>query len=296
MEDVVREVSRDSTSSQTHIIIGDARRGTPDASNGQFVHLRDAADRWMARGGTFVVAVSLAPYKTVSSDPSGCRREAGQARAQSCPLYAFVFIPEGDEVRIASSLASVFESLFAWPSLKIPPSQLVFGAPRDRNDIVLDRRWATGSDSVPIGRTRGKEATNRSLPIDIELVDSSSMSGKLYRKLLYGAQVHVESRMRSLTPGAASQSWAKSVNRSALVSAESNGLRLNVITRGADAPRSIVQISIVADGIPNWLASFDATSASDVVKTYGLGRLFESFRQSGMQNSHEISTVYIVAN
>ena len=295
MEEVFHAVTRDTQSNGSHIILGDARRGTPGSSDGQFVGMRNAADAWIAQGGSFLVAASFAPFKSVSSDPSGCHKDPNAAQ-QKCPLYAFGFIAKGDEVRIAAALASVFENVFAWPTPIIPPGQFTLIGPPARTDIILDGRWATTDDGTPIGRTQGKSATNTSLPVKIMLTDSTSLSGNLFSKLLGGTELHVELLGRRHDASGTSQKWTPIAGGSPLVAAESKGLELRVVTRGALATRSMVHLRIVSDGTPKWLTEFDAPKADDGLRTYGLSRLFESFRQSALQNSREISSLYIVAN
>src|SRR5688572_19089223 len=115
-EQAFAEIGRDTVRASSHIIVGDGRRGSPTAGDAQYVRMRELADRWIAGGGSFVVATSLAPFKTVATDPSGCRASTVPTTGdlQTCPLYAFGFIAPGDGARIVATLAGVFQHVFVW--------------------------------------------------------------------------------------------------------------------------------------------------------------------------------------
>ena len=305
-EQALAEIGRDSTRAGSHIIVGDGRRGSPTAGDAQFVRMREVADRWIAGGGSFVVATSLAPFKTVASDPSGCRREPAGGEAatgmQTCPLYAFGFVAPGDGARIASTLASVFEHVFIWPSPTIPPGDLsITPADPNRRDVRVERRWASGAKGTPIIRVRGDSATNRTLSATIGIRDTSTAGGRGYATLLASQEVEVRAYTRAFTPAAASQEWQPVEARGALVRpgarTEAGALTLDFVTRGARGPVSMYRIDLVPAGSPNWLDRFDAEDASDVVRTYGLGRLFESFRaRARVGNMAPFGRFFIVAS
>src|SRR5688572_9427556 len=82
-EQVLAEIARDTTSLETHIIVTDGRRGSPNAADAQYVRLREHGTRWVGRGGSFIVGTSLAPFQTVASDPSGCRRSRDAAAPEA---------------------------------------------------------------------------------------------------------------------------------------------------------------------------------------------------------------------
>ena len=283
-EQALAVIARDSAGSSSHILVGDGRRGSPTAGDGQFVRMRELADRWIEQGGSFIVATSLAPFKTVATDPSGCRGAAtGTTEPQTCPLYAFGFIAPGDAARITATLASVFEHVFVWPAPTIPPADLSI-TPTDptRRDIRVERRWASAARGTPIVRVRGDAPSNRTLTATIALRDTSTAEGHAYAEILSGQAVDIRTWSRGFTPAAATQEWMPVEARGALVRpgsrAEDGTLSLDFVTRGANAPTSMYRIDLVPTGAPNWLEQFDAEDASDVVRTYGLGRLFESFR------------------
>ena len=284
-EQALAEIGRDTARAASHIIVGDGRRGSPTAGDAQFVRMRELADRWIAGGGSFVVATSLAPFKTVASDPSGCRRAsaAAESEQQSCPLYAFGFIAPGDGARIAATLASVFEHVFVWPPPTLPAADLtVTPTEPNRRDIRVERRWASAAKGTPIVRVRGDSATNKTLTATIALRDTSAAEGRGYAAILASQDVEIRAYSRAFTPAAATQEWVPVEARGALVRpgtrAGAGNLTLDFVTRGARGPVSMYRIDLIPGGTPAWLDRFDAEDASDVVRTYGLGRLFESFR------------------
>ena len=292
-EQVLAEIGRDTASRETHIIVTDGRRGSPTAADAQFVRMREHATRWVARGGSFVVATSLAPFQTVATDPSGCHRSttAAAGEPQTCPLYLFGFVAAGDERRITTALASVFEHLFVWPAPTIPAGTLTL-VPEDpdRRDLRIERRWASAPNGTPIMRVRGDSATNRTLTATIALRDTSSADARAYAALLRDQGTRIELYSRGFTAAAAAQPWRPVEARGALVRAsdasaagvagESQPARqaIDLVTRGARGPVTMFRVDLVPTGAPLWLEEFAAKDAGDVVRTYGLGRLFEGFR------------------
>lgn len=304
-------IAGDTARSASHIIVGDGRRGSPTAGDAQFVRMREVADRWIDGGGSFVVATSLAPFKTVATDPSGCRRATAgattdatslAAEPQACPLYAFGFIAPGDAARVAATLASVFEHVFVWPAPTIATGDLTL-TPTDANrrDVRLERRWASAAKGTPIMRLRGDSATNRSLTAAITVRDTATPNGRAAAATLAGQEVEVRMYSRAFTPAAATQEWVAVEARGALVrpahALPDSRLALDLVTRGARATVSMYRIDLVPVGRPSWIERFDAEDASDVVRTYGLGRLFESFRTRARDGSSApIGRFFIVAS
>jgi hypothetical protein len=279
------------------------------------VRMREHATRWVARGGSFVVATSLAPFQTVATDPSGCHRSATAAAGepQTCPLYLFGFVAPGDERRITTSLASVFEHLFVWPAPTIPAGALTLvPADPDRRDLRIERRWASAPNGTPIMRVRGDSATNRTLTATIAVRDTSSADARAYAALLRDQGARIELYSRGFTAAAAAQPWRPVEARGALVRASDAApadvagtmLRhgIDLVTRGARGPVTMFRVDLVPTGAPLWLEQFAAKDAGDVVRTYGLGRLFEGFRAqaSGSAGPDErlrpLSRFFIVAS
>ena len=315
-EQVLAEIARDSTARETHIIVTDGRRGSPNAGDAQYVRMREQGTRWVARGGSFVVGTSLAPFQTVASDPSGCHRAkaASAADAQTCPLYVFGFVAPGDEWRILVAIASVFEHLYVWPVPTIPPTALTLTiADANRRDIRVERRWATAAKGTPIMRVRGDTATNSTLTAVISLRDSASAEGHAFAALLRDQLSEPVVFSRTFSPAAAAQTWGATESRGALVrpadkpvseTEEPPGWRqaLEFVTRGSRAPVTMFRVDLVPAGSPGWLDEFAAKDAGDVVRTYGLHRLFESFRADALRltggdgRARPMGRFFIVAN
>ena len=279
VEAVLAEIAKDTAAHATHIIVGDGRRGSANSGDAQFVKMRELADRWTSRGGAFVVATSLAPFQTVTGDPSGCRQTASAATGpQTCPLYAFGFIAPGDAMRVAGTLGGVFEHVFVWPSVTVPPGELtVVPTEAGRSDIRVERQWATAPKGTRIVRVRGDVATNTTLPARIGVRDTSTIDGRSYAAMLAGQRVAERLFSRGFTPDAADQPWRPVETRGTLVR-PGEELTLGFVTRGKEGVPTMFRIDLVPTGDPSWLATFDAEDAHDVVRTYGLGRLFEGFR------------------
>jgi hypothetical protein len=69
-------------------------------------------------------------------------------------------------------------------------------------------------------------------------------------------------------------------------------------SRGADAgvPRYLYRLELHPAGEPSWLEAFDAENASDALRTYGLGRLFESFRARDPGTAPPVIRSFVVVN
>jgi hypothetical protein len=65
------------------------------------------------------------------------------------------------------------------------------------------------------------------------------------------------------------------------------------VSFGPDEERIAFRIELVPAGAPGWLDRFDAASANDALRTYGLGRLFQGFAGTG---SAPVLRAYVVAN
>jgi hypothetical protein len=297
-EQVLAEIARDTASRETHIIVTDGRRGSPNAADAQYVRMREYGAQWVGRGGSFVVGSSLAPFQTVASDPSGCHRAntAADPESQTCPLYVFGFVAAGDEWRILTAIAGVFEHLYIWPTPTIPPSALTLvPSDPDRRDLRIERRWAAAPKGTPIMRVRGDSATNRTLSATIALRDSTSLEGRTFAAVFRDQIGETVVFSRGFTPAAASQPWVSAEARGSLVRradepSESPGSTpwrrtLDFVTRGPRAPLTIFMVDMYPTGTPLWINEFAAKDANDVLRTYGLGRLFESFRADALRQT-----------
>jgi hypothetical protein len=159
MEDALDSIARDTLLAWSHVVIGDARRSNPDLAHRQFVRMRELALRWGRARGTFLVAVSRAPFRPVQGDPSGCHAasaggEGGAAR--QCPLYAFAFAAPGDGVRIAAELAGLFEHVWGHPLPTAPLAAVALrpdgAAPEE--GVEYDAAWLSGPATSPSSRRR----------------------------------------------------------------------------------------------------------------------------------------------
>jgi hypothetical protein len=207
----------------------------------------------------------------------------------------------------------VFEHLYICPTPTSPPEALplVPGEP-DPRDLRIERRWATGAKGTPIVRVRGDSATNRALSVRVEVRDTSTAVGRTYARLLRDQAFGLEIYSRAFAPGPVPTTWVPSEARGSLVrgadepsaDAESTDWRrtIDIVTRGPRAPVTMFMVDLVASGKPLWLERFAAEDASDVVRTYGLGRLFENFQgeaqqvTSGPRRASPLGRFFIVAS
>jgi len=297
-EDVLAIIAQDSLGSETHLIVGDARRGSPDLANAQFTQMRTLADAWVNHGGTFVTAVSLAPFKTVASDPSGCRRgPADDTAGQTCPLYAFAFVAAPDVEAVTTAVADVFEHVFAWPMPTVPTKVLTEQQQGSSADIALEKRWASLTDGGWIARVRGRAApSNQELFAQLSIGDSANPSGRTYAALLEGQAHAVGLRAKSLS-ATAPLPWADVASHGALLRVTGDQPpTLGFVTRGKNAPRSIIAVDLLPRGVPSWLEVVSASNANDVRRTYGINLLFEAFRTKAQKSPSPAARYFFVTN
>lgn len=89
------------------------------------------------------------------------------------------------------------------------------------------------------------------------------------------------------------------VGTSLVAAVDSVPLGLRLLSRGSSASRTLYRVDLVPAGIPSWLSRFDAEGVNDRLRTFGLSRLFESFRQEAQRRgAREISIAhfFVVAN
>jgi hypothetical protein len=290
-------VDADSALGSTHVIIGDGRRGSPDAANGQYVRMRALAERWIEKGGTFIVAASAAPFRPVENDPAGCRA-SGDAAGQTCPLYAFAFVAPGEQGRVAAALAAVFQNLYVTPLPAVGGAEVRM-ASEGRAEITLEPEWTAAADGTPIVRVRGRAQTNQPLRATLALRDTTSPAGRAALLALRGRRLVPVLAVRTLGPDPAASPWSPSAAAGALMqpSAE-DPFAYDFISRGTgkEASRSLYRLQLHPAGDPSWLDAFDAESAGDALRTYGLGRLFESFVAADPASAPPVLRSYVVVN
>jgi hypothetical protein len=293
MEDVFPLVRADSTLGSTHVIIGDGRRGDPDAANGQFEAMRTLAEWWTEQGGTFVVAASHAPFRPVKSDASGCRG-ADQAERETCPLYAFAFVAPGDQGRVAAALAATFEALFVTPLPAVHPAGVGLAA-AGTGPLTLEPGWAKAAGGAPIARVRGAAATNQPLRARIVFRDTASSLGRGALAALRGRRLEPDVSVRGLADETAAAPW-KPAAAGGLLRTVPDSLAFDFVSRGPYAQRHLYVVEMRPAGEPLWLDAFDAERASDARRTFGLGRLFESFKARSARGGPAALRLYVVVN
>lgn len=296
LEDVFPVLQADSALSATHVIIGDGRRGDPNAANGQFVAMRAQAERWIAAGGTFIVASSAAPFHPVENDPAGCRA-SGEASEQTCPLYAFAFVAPGDQGRVAAALAAVFQNLYVTPLPAVPETGIRMSS-EGTAQISLEPGWAAAPDGTPIVRVRGSTFTNKPIRATLALGDTTSPLGRAALLAIRGRRLVPAIAVRTLMSDPAASPWRPSPATGSLMRPTDDPFTYEFTSRGAEAGvlRYLYRLELHPAGEPSWLEAFDAESASDALRTYGLGRLFESFRARDPGAAPPVIRSFVVVN
>lgn len=301
LEQALDSVDRDTSVQRTHILIGDGRRGSPASADAQFTRMRNTAVKWIAHGGTLVVAASMAPFQTVATDPSGCRQGPNAQRAdQTCPLYAFMFVAPADVEEISSAASEVFQHIFVWPVPVLSGSALTIVQPRNTPQININPKWIALPDGQYITRVRGVGDASSNADTIRLIADTTNPGGRLASSILQGEEVKLVLRMKPLSQGAASMSWTPlnpAGGLARVIPSDTSSIPgIAFITHGAEGATSTIIADLVPTGIPRWLEEFDAKSGSDIVRTYGLSRLFSSFQFTAMQHPSPIARYTFVAN
>lgn len=297
LEDVFPLIRSDSALGTTHVIIGDGRRGDPNAANGQFVAMRGLAEQWIGKGGTFIVASSAAPFQPVENDPAGCRATSAGDK-ETCPLYAFAFVAPGDQGRVAAALAAVFQNLYVTPLPAVRGSDVEMKG-SNTAQITLEPGWAHAADATPIVRVRGTAATNQPMRASVALRDTTTPSGRAALLALRGRRLEPALAVRTLSSDPAASPWRASPATGSLMRPLSGDpFSYEFFSRGTGAavPRYLYRLQLHPAGEPSWLEQFDAENASDALRTYGLGRLFESFRARDPRTAPPVIRSYVVVN
>lgn len=288
MEEALDTIARDTLLAWSHVVIGDARRSDPDLAHRQFVRMRELALRWSRAGGTFLVAVSRAPFRPVREDPSGCHAAAAGAQGDSvrqCPLYAFVFAAPGDGTRIAAELAGLFEHVWGHPLPTAPLDAVVLrpGEEASEPGVTYDAAWLAGPPPVPM--LEADAPATRAFFASLAPADTSAPAGRVLARLLAdGARLEIFAR--PVTADSAASPWRRQDGGRGPVRAGAGGRGVDVFSPGGDDCVSVTEgepcgtlyrIEVRAPGAPPWLSRFEAREAADAERTFGLGRLFEPF-------------------
>jgi hypothetical protein len=283
VEEALDSIARDTLLAWSHVVIGDARRTNPDLAHRQFVRMRELALRWSRARGTFLVAVSRAPFRPVEGDPSGCHASGGERdSARQCPLYAFVFAAPGDGVRIATELAGLFEHVWGHPLPTAPLAAVALrpdgAAPEE--GVQYDAAWLSDPATVP--RLEAAAPATRAFRAKLVPADGSAPAGRLLDRLLAGARLELFAR--PVTADSAASPWRRQNGGTGPVRAGGTGI--DVFSPGGDDCAAaeegepcgtLYRVEARAPGAPPWLARFEAREAADAERTFGLGRLFEPF-------------------
>ncbi|HSU17495.1 hypothetical protein [Longimicrobium sp.] len=292
MEEALDSIARDTLLAWSHVVIGDARRSDPDLAHRQFVRMRELALRWSRARGTFLVAVSRAPFRPVQGDPSGCHAASAGERgdsARQCPLYAFVFAAPGDGIRIAAELAGLFEHVWGYPLPTAPLDAITLrpGQAAPEPGVGYDAVWLSGPPSVP--KLEADSPATRPFHANLVPTDTSAPAGRLLARLLADG-AHLELFARPVTSDSTAPPWARQNGRDGPLRAGADGSGIDVFSPGGDDCVSVSEgepcgtlyrIEARAPGAPPWLPRFEAREAADAERTFGLGRLFEPFLPLG---------------
>jgi hypothetical protein len=292
-EQVLDSVAADASHAWTHLIVTDGRRGDPGHAYGQFVRMRQVAQAWTSGGGTFIVAVSLAPFSPVKNDPSGCYSQAapdsGEAgeHGRRCPLYAFAFAAPGDEVAVGATLAELFDHVWAYPARTAPGSTFALKqAGSGGGAATFDGERLRAGDSSAVGSVEADEPATQALRLRLEQHDTTSATGRLIAALL-ASGVRAELNARGVTTDSSATGWIRQDGRSGSVRVLENGRALDVFSPGSDDCRAadaqepcgtLYRLEIFPSGEPVWVSELEAADAHDSARTFGLSRLFEAFK------------------
>lgn len=287
MEQVIDSIAVDSSREWNHLIVGDGRRSDPNLAYRQFVRMRELALRWTEGGGTFLVAVSRAPFTPVQGDPSGCH--AGPAGAsgsspRTCPLYAFVFAAPGDGMRIAGVLSDRFEHVWAYPMATLPLGRLTLRQDGGADGVTFDPSWVPEGASAAVPKIEGETPATTPLRLRLEPADSSPAA--LVATLLRGQRSSGTLFSRTVTADDPPPAWRRHDGKVGPVRVTPDGRALTVFSPGGDDCKAakasdpcgmLYRLDLRPAGTPVWLAEFEAAEAADLERTFGLGRLFEPF-------------------
>jgi hypothetical protein len=300
LEDVLAFINKDTSLAKAYVVVTDGRRGSPTLSLSQYSSLRTTARGWIQRGGSFVIAASMAPFTSVAGDPSGCRRDSESAEDQRCPLYAFALVPAGSQRWLTGVLATAFEDVFAWPSPRVAGSEQALISPPVQKNLQFERNWGRTPAGTPIVRSRGNAPTIQWATLATTIADSASPEGAGLLAAIRGQHIRTVIQTRRYAEGP--RSPYQPVATAGLIQTNpANPLAVDLISRGqaANVQPTLYRVDRLPDGYPTWLNRYDASDAGDRLHTFGLSVLFESFRQEahGLNpDSASILRLFVLAN
>lgn len=307
MEEALDTIAADSQRAWSHLVVGDARRTDPNLANRQFVRMRDLAMRWTEKGGIFLVAVSPAPFRPVPGDPSGCHApSAASAQADSawkCPLYAFAFAAPGDGMRVAGALTELFQHVWAFPIPTAPGNAVALRADGAPQGVTFDPAWLAGGEWGNVPKIEAEAPATQPLRLKLEPAKPAENTGRLLAAMLAGQETRATLTARAVSADAQAASWSDRDGRTGPVRLAQDGRGLEVYSPGgddcaaaepADPCGTLYRLELRPAGVPAWLAAFDAREAADQERTFGLGRLFESFQARAAGSAPPLARAYLL--
>lgn len=267
-EDALALVRRDSGRTAAHLLVTDGRRDDDKSATAQYQQIGALAAWWTERGGVFAIAASMAPFRQVPRDRTGCR-----PAAERCPLYVFAFLPAGDAERALAALDEVSDHLYAYPSPGDSALRITHDpAPAAAVDlsVVRQRPFVAGV------RARG-EANQGVTATDILVFDAGASAARfaLDDSLVWALD-------EAPLPSSGEPAWSDAGNGAnarvkpgVLAAGEGHLLRLPLTAHAyAGAPPTLYRIRVSSAGRPRWLGEYEAARQGDALRTYGLLALF----------------------
>jgi hypothetical protein len=304
LEQVVDTIAADTSRGWSHIVIGDGRRTDPNLAHRQFVRMRELGLQWTAGGGTFLMAVSRAPFRPVRGDPSGCHLpESGAAVAGdsllTCPLYVFAFAAPGDGMWLAATFSDLFDHLWAFPIPTAPVGSLEIRQTVGVEGTTFDPVWLPSGGSASVPLVQAETPATRPITVTVEMSDRAAPN---LGALLAGERTRAVLWARTVTDDEPPPEWGRQQASSGSVRVSDDGRELQVFSPGGDACLAVAdaepcgtlyRLDLLPVGRPAWLAQFEASDAADREGTFGLGRLFEPFAVQARQ-AVPLAQVYLL--
>jgi hypothetical protein len=167
-------------------------------------------------------------------------------------------------------------------------------AAEQRPDLTFEPRWKRS----PPGIARGQAFVNNPVRARLELAGNENARTRVAREALAGHELRSQVFVRPLQEVGAHSQWSPVSGSGSLVRVPSGEPQaLEFLSHGRMAERHLYKIELFPTGEASWLEDFDAESAEDEVRTYGLGRLFELFRSlAQLGNPGPVQRAYVVVN
>jgi hypothetical protein len=198
---------------------------------------------------------------------------------------------------VAAALAAVFQNLYVTPLPALPERGVGWSAQKAAQ-ITFRQEWAAAPDGTPIARVRGSAATNVPLRASLALRDTTTPLGRAALLAIRGRRLVPALTVRTLVANPDASPWRPSPARGALMRTAGDPFTHEFFSLGPgdDVPRYLYRLELHPTGEPSWLDAFDAASASDALRTFGLGRLFEGFRARDPATMPPVIQSFVVVN